>query len=128
MNLSVGQRSTLIRIGLWLLLLFALLSTAALIYDWIRFTRSMPDRGWNAEVIRLVGLFCVNLLFAGVLASVGLLFMWGRAARSLPDLQGWHLQKPAAEFRSTDAEPGYTLDDYLNQERRSLCRAASLDR
>jgi alpha-beta hydrolase superfamily lysophospholipase len=104
------------RIGLWLLLLFAVLSTAALVYDWIRFTRSMPDRGWNAQVIRLVGLFCVNLLFAGVLAAIGLLFFWGRAARSLPDLQPWHLQKPKSEFRSADAVSDYTLDDYLEQE------------
>ncbi len=33
--------------------------------------------------------------------------------RSMPDLQPWHEDVPAGEFRARDLEPGFTLDDYL---------------
>jgi alpha-beta hydrolase superfamily lysophospholipase len=51
-----------------------------------------------------------------VLATVAFLYGWARFARALPELQGWHRQAPAAEFRAADARPGYTFDDYLKQE------------
>ncbi len=76
----------------------------------------MPDRGWNLDFGRLLGLVAANLVFTAMLATVGLLFLWVRAARALPDLRGWHIQKPESEFSFSDLDQTYRLDDYLKQE------------
>ncbi|MCP4786084.1 MAG: hypothetical protein GY903_18755 [Fuerstiella sp.] len=116
MDTSTARRTLWIRFALWLLLSFAVIAAAALIIEWFRISRSMPDRGWNLQVGRLVGLVVANLVFTALLAAVVILYLWVRAARSLPDLRGWHLQKPSSEFSVSDADADYRLDDYLKQE------------
>ena len=113
-----ARRTLLIRFALWLLLTLAIIAAAALIVEWFRISRSMPDRGWNLQVGRLVGLVVANLVFSALLAAVAILYLWVRAARALPDLRGWHLQKPNSEFSVSDADDDYRLDDYLKQEER----------
>ncbi len=107
-----------LRLGLWLVVIFAVLAVAWLVYEWYSFAQTMPDRGWNFHVYRIVGLVVVNLIFTAVLAIIAALYLWVRLASSLPDLQGWHIEKPESEFRAADAVNGYTLDDYLAQEDR----------
>jgi len=118
MNGSVGQQSQLIRIALRLFVICAVAVAAWLAIEWYRFAQAMPDRGWNFQVARIIGLVFVNSIFTGITASIALLYLWVRTASSLPDLQGWHLQKPESEFRAPDGETDFTLDDYLAQEDR----------
>ena len=108
---SVKQRSKLLRAATWLLVICAVLAAAWLVYEWYNFSQSMPDRGWNFQVYRLIGLVFTNLVFTAVLATMALLYLWVRMARSLPDLQGWHIQKPESEFCAADAMSDYTLYD-----------------
>lgn len=118
MEISVSQRPKLIRFALLLLIVCAVLAAIGLIYESSIFARSMPDRGWNFRVLRLIGLVSANLVFTAVLAVAAVLYLWVRIARSLPALRGWHLQEPVSEFRAVDVEPGFTLEDYLAQEDR----------
>jgi alpha-beta hydrolase superfamily lysophospholipase len=69
-----------------------------------------------SRLIRWMGFVLVNLLIMGVLATGSFLYGWARFAKALPELQGWHQQAPASEFRAADAHSGYTFDDYLKQE------------
>ncbi|WP_419194324.1 alpha/beta hydrolase [Novipirellula herctigrandis] len=112
------KRSKLLRLAMWLLLIGAALAPVWLIYEWYDFAKSMPDRGWNFQVYRIIGLVVANLIFSAILATMAILFLWVRLAKSLPDLQGWHLQKPESEFRASDAIDGYSFNDYLAQEDR----------
>ncbi len=70
----------------------------------------------RTRLIRWISFAGANLVITGGLATLTFLYGWARFAQSLPDLQGWHRQAPAAEFRATDARPGYTFQDYLRQE------------
>lgn len=115
---TVTKRSKLLRLAMGLLLIGAALAPVWLTYEWYDFAKSMPDRGWNFQVYRIIGLVVANLIFTAILAIMAILFLWVRLANSLPDLQGWHLQKPESEFRASDAIDGYSLDDYLEQEDR----------
>lgn len=66
-----------------------------------------------------ISLFIVSgLVLACVFTLIGLLYGVTELARSLPDLQGWHRQAPSCEFTADDEIPGYTFDDYLEQEGR----------
>ncbi len=113
---SVTEQSRLIRWALRLLVLCAVVAAVALISEWYRFAQTMPNRGWNAQAFRLVGLVLTNLIFSAVLAIVVVLYLWGRVASSLPALQGWHRQKPESEFNASDAIDGFKLDDYFRKE------------
>ncbi len=106
----------LVRILIGILLTCAALALFWLASECYKFAQSMPDHGWNTQVLRIVALLIANLIFTGIVATIGLLFLWVRLARSLPDLQGWHLQKPETEFTASDAVDGFTFDDYLQQE------------
>ncbi len=118
MKNSVSRLSILLRFCLWLVILLAVVSAVWLVVESYRYAQTMPDRGWNFHVLRIVGLVGVNLVFSAVLAIIGALYLWVRVAGSLPDLQGWHLEKPESEFCVADAVKGYNLDDYLAQEDR----------
>jgi alpha-beta hydrolase superfamily lysophospholipase len=113
---TVQQRSRLLRITVWFVVVLAALTVVGLVFEWINLTRGMPDRGWNFGVLRLALLGLANLMFTALLAAVLALFSWARMARTLPDLQGWHIEKPESEFRASDVSDGYTLDDYRDQE------------
>jgi alpha-beta hydrolase superfamily lysophospholipase len=117
-NNAVTKKSMLFRLLIWLLLICAALAPFWLAYECYLYVQSVPDRGWDLHVLRIIALLILNLVFTAVVATIGLLFLWVRLARSLPDLQGWHLQKPESEFTASDADDGYTLDDYLEQEAR----------
>ena len=108
----------LLRLAMWILVICAALAPVWLVYEWYHFAISMPDRGWNAQVYRLIGLFVANLIFTAIIAIMALLYLWVRLARALPDLRGWHQQVPESEFTESDAHDGYTLDDFLQQEDR----------
>ena len=116
MTNSVTRRSSIIRLGMWLLLACAAWAAVSLVFEWYHFTQSMPDRGWNLQVARILGLAFLNLVFTALLASIAILVLWVRLAGTLPDLQGWHLQIPDSEFCADDAKANYTLKDYLEQE------------
>ncbi len=73
-------------------------------------------RGGRTRLIRWISFVAANLVLMGVLAAGAFLYGWARFARALPELQGWHRQAPAAEFRAAQARPGYTFEDYLKQE------------
>jgi alpha-beta hydrolase superfamily lysophospholipase len=118
MGQTLQQRSRLLKTAIGLVLLLAALTIVGLVFEWINFARETPERGWDLRVLRLALLGVANLVFAAFLAAIGALYFWARASRSLPDLQGWHLQKPESEFRFRDADDGYTLDDYREQEDR----------
>jgi alpha-beta hydrolase superfamily lysophospholipase len=118
MDISVSRRPKLIRFALWLLVVCAVLAAIGLIYESARFARSMPDRGWNFQILRLVGLVGANLIFTAVLAVAAVLYLWVRIASSLPALRGWHIQEPESEFRAAEVRTGFTLDTYLEQEDR----------
>jgi len=115
-NKSTVWQTRLIRIALWLTLCVAVLAAGALLVEWSRISRTLPNRGWNLQMVRLAGLVAANLVFTALLAAMILLYLWVRTARALPDLQGWHIQRPASEFQASDAKPGYGLEDYLRQE------------
>jgi alpha-beta hydrolase superfamily lysophospholipase len=70
----------------------------------------------RSRLLRWGGFVMANLAITAVLAIGACYYGWSRSARALPELQGWHRQAPAAEFRAADARPGYTFDDYLKQE------------
>ncbi len=116
MYIPLPQRSQLIRLAFGLLIFCAVVAAASLVYEWYKVSRTMPDRGWNFPLLRLVGLVITNLIFTAVLAIIAVLYLWGRVASNLPQLQGWHLQKPESEFSAADSKIGYTLDNYLEQE------------
>src|SRR5215204_6481581 len=81
-----------------------------------------PDHPMNepgkhrSRLVRWSCFVLANLVIMGVLATAAFLFGWARFAKGLPELQGWHRQFPAAEFRAADVRPDYTFDDYLKQE------------
>jgi hypothetical protein len=83
MDNSVTRRSMLIRCALWFIVVCAALAAAGLICESSRFARSMPDRGWNFQVLRFMGLIVANLLFTVVLAVAAVLYLWVRIASSL---------------------------------------------
>jgi alpha-beta hydrolase superfamily lysophospholipase len=114
----VSRGATLIRLGLWSMVVCAAWAAISLVMEWYQFTQSMPDQGWNLQIARLVGLVFLNLVFTALIAVVVILFLWVRLTGNLPDLQGWHLQYPESEFCAADANDDYTLDDYLEQEQR----------
>ncbi len=114
----VTRKSTLLRIGLWLLVIGAVMGAASLVFEWYNYAQTMPDKGWNIRVYRIIGLIGVNLALTVAMVTVGILYLWVRFASSLPDLQGWHTQKPDSEFSASDAKPAYTFDNYLEQENR----------
>jgi len=70
----------------------------------------------RSRLLRWSGWVVANLVITGGLATCAFYYGWARFARALPELQGWHRQSPAGEFRAADARPGYTLEDYLKQE------------
>ena len=82
-------------------------AAVGLFIEWYHFTQSMPDRGWNLQVARLLGLVFLNLFFTALLASIVVLVVWVRLASTLPDLQGWHLQIPDSEFCADYAKANY---------------------
>ncbi len=116
----------LIRFCLWLLVGCAVLAAISLVLEFYHFTQTMPDQGWNLQVARIVGLVFLNLIFTVLLAIVAGLALWVRLAGTLPDLQGWHIQFPASEFRASDAHAHYTLDDYLAQEQKVYAELQAL--
>ena len=64
----------------------------------------------------LIWFLLANTVLTTCIAVVAVYFAWTAFARALPDLDPWHLEHPASEFTAVDAEPGYTLADYLEQE------------
>ncbi|MBN9691537.1 MAG: alpha/beta fold hydrolase [Verrucomicrobia bacterium] len=72
--------------------------------------------GKRSRWIRWIGFAAANLTVMGLLAGAAFLYGWARFTQSLPALHGWHRQAPTAEFRAADARPGYTFDNYLDQE------------
>ena len=126
MRNSITKRSRLYRLVLWILFIGAAIAPVWLVYEWYHFAKLMPDRGWNVQVYRLIGLVMLNLVFATILVVTAILFLWVRLAKALPDLQGWHLQGPGSEFTASDAHQGYTFDDYLKQEGRVFDELAAL--
>ncbi|MEO1984168.1 MAG: hypothetical protein ABGZ24_26945, partial [Fuerstiella sp.] len=87
MNKSTVWQTRLIRIALWLTLCVAVLAAGALLVEWSRISRTLPNRGWNLQMVRLAGLVAANLVFTALLAAMILLYLWVRTARALPDLQ-----------------------------------------
>jgi uncharacterized repeat protein (TIGR03803 family) len=69
-----------------------------------------------SRLVQWIGLAAANFVIVGALAAGVFLFGWAKFARALPELQGWHRQAPASEFRAADVRPGYTFDNYLKQE------------
>jgi alpha-beta hydrolase superfamily lysophospholipase len=118
MNNSVTKRSKLLRLATWLLVICAVIAPVWLSFECYSYVQSMPDRGWDFQVGRIVVLLVASLIFTVIIAIMVILYLWVRLAKSLPDLQGWHLQKPESEFSASDAVEGYTFDDYLKQEDR----------
>jgi alpha-beta hydrolase superfamily lysophospholipase len=118
MKNSVTKRSMLLRLATWVIVLLAVVTAVWLIAECYNYLQSTPDRGWNFQVARIIGLLVTNLIFTVIIVSMVLLYLWVRMAESLPDLQGWHLDRPESEFTSADATEAYTLDDYLEQEER----------
>lgn len=118
MNNAVAKKSILLRVGIWILLACAALAPVWLVYECYLYVQSIPDRGWDAQVLRIIALLILNIAFTAVVAAIGLLFLWVRMASSLPDLRGWHLQKPDSEFTESDATDEYSFNDYLDQEGR----------
>ena len=116
MHTTVNQRSKLVRVAIWLLIICAVLAAGGLFFEWQLVSRAMPDRVGDWQLFRLIGLFLTNLVFTAVLAAIALLYFWVRFAKSLPDLQGWHIQRPDSEFCAADATSQYTLENYLEQE------------
>ncbi len=108
--------SVLIRVGMILLAIFAVVSSFAMVSEWISFAKSAPDSAAGFRSARLFALVVVNLVMTVLLVGIALLYFWMRAAKSLPELCGWHTDRPASEFCAADAIAGYTLDDYLRQE------------
>ncbi|MEO8353452.1 MAG: alpha/beta fold hydrolase, partial [Chthoniobacteraceae bacterium] len=53
-----------------------------------------------------------------VLLAAGLFYGWTEFARSLSPLKGWHLDAPASEFEAAQGKPGFTFEDYREQEQR----------
>jgi alpha-beta hydrolase superfamily lysophospholipase len=123
---SITRRSRLIRLGLWILLACACWAAVSLIVEWHQFTQAMPDRGWNIQVARLMGLVFLNLVFTVVIAVFSILALWVRMASNLPDLQGWHTQFPQSEFCAADADENYSLQNYIDQEERVFRELDSL--
>ncbi|MGI9473654.1 MAG: alpha/beta hydrolase [Rubripirellula sp.] len=115
---TVKQRSQILRFAIWLVVSLAVLTVIGLVFEWINYTSALPGRGLDLRTLRLALLAVANLIFTGVLASVLAIFLWTRVAHTLPDLQGWHLESPASEFRASDATDAYTFDEYLAQESR----------
>lgn len=128
MNDSVRKRSLLLRIAVWLVVVCAVVAPIWLGFEFYQYVQSIPGKGWDFRIARIVGLLFANSIFTAVVAVLGLLFLWVRLAASLPDLQGWHLDKPASEFSALDAEPEYSFDDYLAQEGRVFQELASMIR
>jgi alpha-beta hydrolase superfamily lysophospholipase len=118
MTNPLTRGSRLIRWGIGLLAICAALAAISLVAEFYRFTQSMPDQGWNLQVARLVGLVFLNLVLSALLAIIAALVLWVRMAAAMPDLQGWHIQCPASEFCASDADADYTLEHYVEQERR----------
>ena len=112
---TVKQKSTLLRLATWSLVVVAIVMAAWLVYELYEYLPTLVDR---TRGYRLIGLVVTNLVFTAMLVVIGLLFLWVRMARSLPDLQGWHIQKPELEFCASDVTDGYSFDDYLEQEDR----------
>lgn len=75
MTNAVTRGSRLIRLGLWILVACAACAAASLVVEWVHFTQSMPDRGWNLQVARIVGLVFLNLVFTALLATIAILFL-----------------------------------------------------
>ena len=126
MHPSVDARATFLRIGWWLFLACATGAALWLVWETWLYLRVTPDKGWNLQVARIAGLVFLNLLFTAGLAIMATLYLWGRMATSLPELKGWHLQRPASEFRADHAKADYTFDDYLQQEERIFSELEAL--
>ena len=113
---SVIRSSSLIRWGLWFLVGCAAWAAISLVVEFYQYTQSLPDQGWNFQVVHLVGLVFLNLAFTALLTIIAVLKLWVRLAEGLPDLHGWHLQSPKSEFCVSDVDANYTLDNYLEKE------------
>ncbi len=118
MENSITRKSTLLRIATWMIVACAVLAPLWLAYEFYNFAQSIPHQKLDLRVVRIIALLGANFIFTAVIVAMALLYFWVRMAGSLPDLQGWHLQRPEAEFTASDAKNGYTLDDYLQQEDR----------
>ncbi|XZE53540.1 hypothetical protein SH139x_005289 [Planctomycetaceae bacterium SH139] len=62
-HLTVQSRSTILRTAWWLFLASAAFAALGLVHEVWQSTQSMPDRGWNFQIARIVGLVFLNLLF-----------------------------------------------------------------
>ncbi|MCY2981626.1 MAG: alpha/beta fold hydrolase [Planctomycetota bacterium] len=109
-------RTTIIRSVFWILILLAVFAIAGLVYELVGLLQSMPIRGLDSSMLRLIGFMAANLLLTAVLACVGVIYLWGRFSSRLPDLQGWHLQRPSSEFKAAAADASFNLDRYLQKE------------
>lgn len=118
MRPTIRQRSRLLRAAVSFILLLAVLAVIGLVFEWINLTRSLQLEANHPAILRLAVLGVLNLAFTAFLATLVALYWWARIARQLPELQGWHLQMPASEFRAYAADDEYTLDDYIDQEDR----------
>lgn len=116
MENAVSRRSILLRVALGLLIAGAGVAAVWLVVDGYTYASSRPGRGWDLRLLRLTGIVLVNFIFSLILGGIGLLFAWVRLSNALPELKGWHRDAPQSEFIASDAKPGYSLDDYLQQE------------
>ena len=115
---SVKQRSILLRVIVWLIVLLALLTVFCIVFEWIQLASAQPGHQWDWRALWLALLLIANVFFTTVVATALALYFWSRLSHSLPELQGWHRQSPPSEFRAKHANDSYTFDDYLAQEER----------
>lgn len=120
MDISVTNKSRLLRLATWILIICAISAPIWLVIEWYHFTQAMPDHGWNFRVMRILALILANLIFAVMIAVLFVLFLWVRMARALPDLKGWHLEHPESEFKASDETEEYDFADYLAQEEKTF--------
>lgn len=113
---SVQQRSFLLRALVWLVITAALLTVAAVSFEWFQLASSQSEEQLDWRALRIPALLLLNLCLTILIATAVAFYCWLRLSKSLPELQGWHLQSPKSEFRAKHATADYDFDNYLTQE------------
>ncbi|MCH1441220.1 MAG: hypothetical protein L7W43_16270, partial [Rubripirellula sp.] len=113
---SVKQRSFLLRAIMWVVITAAMVTVAAVAFEWFQLASSQSEEQLDWRVLRIPVLLLLNLCFTILIATALAFYCWLRLSKSLPELQGWHLQSPKSEFRAKQATSEYDFDRYLAQE------------
>ncbi|MAI72466.1 MAG: hypothetical protein CMM01_16375 [Rhodopirellula sp.] len=113
---SVKRRSLLLRAIVWLVITAALLTVAAVAFEWFQLAFSKPEAQLDWRALRIPALLLLTLCLTILIATALAFYCWLRLSESLPELQGWHLQSPKSEFRAKQATDDYDFDHYLAQE------------